>query len=96
MGIELHIEELVLHGFAARDRHRIAGEVERELARLVGEGDGLPGLKGNLAIERVNGGVFQVQSGAKPQAAGTQIAQSVYRSLRQQTKVPRPGPGGRQ
>jgi len=81
MGIELHIEELVLHGFEAKDRHRIAGEVERELARLVGDGQG---LRGNIAIERLNGGEFRVPAGAKPQAAGKQIAQSVYRSLRQQ------------
>lgn len=100
MGIELHIEELVLHGFEARDRHRIAGEVERELARLVGKGDGLKGLRGDLTFERVNAGVFQVQAGMKPQAAGKRIAQSVYRSLRQQglrqhAGPSRPGDGGR-
>ena len=36
MGIELHIEELVLHGFAARDRQRIAAAVQLELSRLMG------------------------------------------------------------
>ena len=93
MGIELHIEELVLHGFEARDRHRIAGEVERELARLVGDGNGLRALSRNPAIERLNGGVFQAQAGAKPQAAGKQIAQSVYRSLQRQAASPRIGSG---
>ena len=28
--VELHIDELVLHGFAARDRHHIAAVMERE------------------------------------------------------------------
>jgi hypothetical protein len=91
MGVELHIEELVLHGFEARDRRRIAGEVERELTRLIGEG-GLRGLGGSLAIERVNAGEFKVRAGAKPHAAGTQIAHSIYRSLRQ-ARTPRVGPG---
>ena len=95
MGVELHIEELVLHGFEARDRRRIAGEVERELARLIGEG-GLRGLGGSLAIERVNAGEFKVKAGAKPHAAGTQIARSIYGSLRQrETPRVRPGVRGR-
>jgi hypothetical protein len=100
MGIELHIEELVLHGFEAGDRHQIASEVERELARLLGEAGGIQGPRESLAIERMNGGSFNVKSGARPRAAGTQIAQSIYRSLRQYTgasaEAPRvgPGPGG--
>jgi hypothetical protein len=41
----------------------------------------------------LNGGVFQAQAGAKPQAAGKQIAQSVYRSLQRQAASPRIGSG---
>jgi hypothetical protein len=33
--INLHIEELVLHGFAPGDRHRISEAVEQELTRLI-------------------------------------------------------------
>ena len=39
--IEMHIEELVLHGFEPGDRHAIGDAVERELARLLSE-HGLP------------------------------------------------------
>jgi hypothetical protein len=39
--IELTVEELVLHGFAAGDRYAIAEAVERELTRLLG-GQGVP------------------------------------------------------
>ncbi|MEJ2009120.1 MAG: hypothetical protein P8Z30_13360 [Acidobacteriota bacterium] len=33
--VEVHIEELVLHGFAPGDRHRIAVAVKQELSRLI-------------------------------------------------------------
>ena len=39
--IELHIEELVLHGFAPADRYRIGDTVQRELTRLLAE-QGMP------------------------------------------------------
>ena len=86
MGVDLHIEELVLHGFAARDRNRIAREVERELTRLISERK-LPGLGENRAFERIDGGVFQVRAGARPEATGTQIAHAIYRGLQQQTRA---------
>lgn len=96
MGVELHIEELVLHGFEGRDRHRIAEAVQIELTRLIGEG-GLKGLSGSLAIERVNAGEFKVSAGAKPHAAGAQIARSIYGSLRPQARASQVAPpaGGR-
>jgi hypothetical protein len=82
MAIELHIEELVLHGFPAGDRQRIAEAAQTELARLLAAG-GLP--KQDISLDRVNGGAFQVAANAKPQQAGRQIAQAVFRSLGQQT-----------
>jgi hypothetical protein len=96
MGVELHIEELVLHGFASGDRRRIAAEVERELVRLIAEADFARTRRG-VSIERMNGPAFKVKAGAKPEAAGAQIAQSLYRSLRQgaQSAVKPPSHGGR-
>ena len=35
--IELHIEELVLHGFSPGDRYRIGEAVEQELTRLLAD-----------------------------------------------------------
>ena len=64
--VKLHIEELVLHGFAPGDRHGIAYAVESELARLMSDGC-LSGLQANsLTVGRVNGGAFKVEPGAKP------------------------------
>jgi hypothetical protein len=88
MGVEVHIEELVLHGFSSRDRHRIAYAVRLELGRLIGAAGDADFLKRPLAIERLNGGTIKITPGAKPYAAGTTIASAVFRGLRQPTAAP--------
>jgi hypothetical protein len=85
--VSVHIDELVLHGFARGDLHRIADAVERELARLMGEGGAPVSQTSRLALKRIDAGAFRVKAGSKAQTTGTQIAQAVYRSLRQQTRV---------
>ena len=80
--ITLHIEQLVLHGFATADRHRIADRVQSELARLMGEGNPMP-VRAPVALERIEAGTFKVMAGASPRATGTQIAHAIYRSLQQ-------------
>lgn len=79
--IELHIEELVLHGFAHSDRWGIGEAVERELSRLFIENDFLPSLEDNTHIHNLNGGEFAVAQGAKADIIGTLIAQSVYKGI---------------
>jgi hypothetical protein len=81
MAVDLHIEELVLHGFAARDRGRIAAAVESELARLLSAGSAQALLGNPAGLESLNGGVFEVKAGAQPQDAGKQIARAVFRGL---------------
>ena len=99
--VSVHIEELVLHGFAPGDRHRIAHAVESELARLIGQRGAPAWYQNPPMIERINGGAFQLKVAAKPQATGTEIAEAVFRSLRQHARVSarspltRPGRGGR-
>ncbi len=76
--IQLQIEELVLHGFAPGDRYRIGEAVERELARLFAE-QGVPSsLLASLEVASLDGGAFQVAPGARADAIGAQVAQSVY------------------
>jgi hypothetical protein len=81
MKIELHIEVLVLHGFAPEDRHRIGEAVERELASLLGE-QGIPSLNNDLEIEDMNAGEIAIARGARPEATGAQIARAVYKEMR--------------
>jgi hypothetical protein len=81
MAVDLHIEELVLHGFAARDRARIAAAMESELARLLSAERAQTLLRNPAGLENLNAGVFEVKPGARPQETGTQIARAVFRGL---------------
>ncbi|SPE40617.1 conserved hypothetical protein [Candidatus Sulfopaludibacter sp. SbA3] len=85
--VELHIEELVLHGFAPGDRLSIGDSVQRELSRLIAE-RGLHGLAGgSLAIERLDGGAFQVAPGSRPGTIGTQLAGAIHRQFAPAAKM---------
>jgi len=81
----LHIEELVLHGFAPGDRYSIADAVEQELSRLLVEHFAEQGdssrLSLNSEVARVDAGAFRVEPHAKPNSVGTQIAQAVHGGL---------------
>ncbi len=79
--IELHIEELVLHGFAPRDRSRIGEAVEQELSRLFAERGAPPSLVQGNEIERLDGGTFKVRPGSRAEAIGAQVARAVYGGL---------------
>ena len=79
--IELHIEELVLHGFSPNDRHAIGEAVQRELTRLFAEQGVHGSLHRGFETERVDGGAFNVKQGAKAEGIGTQVGQAVYGGL---------------
>lgn len=81
--LHLHIEELVLHGFAPGDRHRIGEAVQLELARLLTEEATPPGLAKSATIERLNGGTFQMTSAPRPETTGAQVARAVFGGLKQ-------------
>jgi len=79
--IELHIEELVLHGFEPHDRYRIGDAVERELVRLFTE-QGVPqSLANGGEIDKLDGGGFEVAPGSKAEVIGAQVARAVYGGL---------------
>ena len=78
--IELHIEELALHGLPAADRHAIGETVERELARLLSERVESSGWAAG-EFTHLRGGTFAVMPAATPQLIGQQIAQTIYSGL---------------
>ena len=75
--IELHIEELVLHGFDPHQRHVIGDAVHAELARLLAQ-HGIDASRG-IDVARLDGGSFTLRPG--PHAAGEGIAASVHSAL---------------
>ena len=79
--IELHIEQLVLHGFAGYNKYQIAQAVEQEITRLLQEG-GFSGAHGqNINPEGFSAGTFTIQPDAKAEVIGKNIANSVYKPL---------------
>lgn len=79
--INLHIEELVLHGFAPGDRYHIGEAVQQELTRLFAEQGVPPSLAQGGEVGRLDGGRFEMTEGIQAGAIGTQIAQTIYGGL---------------
>ncbi len=79
--VELHIEELVLHGFEPRDRYRIGEAVQHELTRLIAQ-MGAPGwLSRGGEVERLDGGAFETSPDSGAKTIGAQVARAVYTGL---------------
>jgi len=76
--VELYIEELLLHGFGNVNRHRIGEVLKCELTRLFTEQDVPSLLSRSGDFRRLDGGTFNIPSGSKPEAIGSQVAQSIY------------------
>ena len=81
--INLHIEELVLHGFAPGDRQGIGEAVERELTRLFSEQPLPLNLMRQKRLAQMEGGMFQMTVGAQPAVLGAQIAGAVHKGFNQ-------------
>jgi hypothetical protein len=81
MKVELHIEELVLHGFARAQREPIAAALRQELERLLierGQSMDIPVTREN---GRIDAGQIHASAGAGPRVVGTAIAGAVHGSL---------------
>ena len=79
--IEVHIEELVLHGFAPSDRNSIGSGMERKLLRLFSEEGLPPSLARTKAILHLDSGAFKVAPELGVEAIGVEVAKVVYKEL---------------
>ena len=80
--VTLHIDELVLDGFPAADRHRIADAVERELGRLLAERGVPPSWSSGGTTDRLNAGEIAPAPDGKA-TTGSDIARALYRGFTQ-------------
>jgi hypothetical protein len=76
--IEVHIEELVLDGFSALDRHAVADAVRRELTIGISERDSIA----PSSRDRVDAGEFDAPPFVGADTLGTRVAQQVGKALR--------------
>lgn len=79
--VELHIEELVLNGFAPAHRYTIGDAIERELTRLFTEQGAPIAATQDVEIAHLNGGAINMQPGANVEATGIQLARAIYGGL---------------
>lgn len=78
MDVEVHIEAIVLHGFAPLDRYRIGDALAEELGRLVREQGLPPWMAAGAGELSVDGGMFAVEPGMRAGQIGVQIARAIY------------------
>jgi hypothetical protein len=83
VNLELHVEELVLHGFAPGDRYRIGEALERTLTQLFVEQGVSASVARDGEIEQLDAGAFEVSSGSRPEVIGAELALIVYGGLRE-------------
>ncbi len=76
--VEVHIEELVLHGFSPTSRSHMADELEAELRRLLLQ-RGIPGAWQNSPQKLAAGAVTATRQ-TSPGTAGARIAHAIYHS----------------
>jgi hypothetical protein len=81
--VELHIEDLVLHGFDFAHRYAIGEAIERELTRLSSEQGSTIAATENVEIAIVNGGAIDLKQGSSAEATGIQLARAIHRGLGQ-------------
>jgi len=79
--IQVHIEELVLHGFSAAAAPGIGAAVERELVRLFAQGGVPASLSGGAARDTIDAGTFEGSPQGPAPDLGAKVAQSVYGGL---------------
>ena len=79
--VELHIQELVVHGVGPLDARRIGAAVERELARLLAERGVPPQWLEGAGREAVDGQTFVAAAGEPAPAVGAAAARAVYGGL---------------
>src|SRR5262245_52463743 len=81
--INLHIEQLVLHGFSPGDRYAIADALERELTRLFAEQGALAhSFAQDVSTRRLDAGAFNVAPDSDPAVIGIQSARSLFQNIR--------------
>jgi len=80
--IELHIDELVLHGFETTQRYAIRDTVERELMRLLTEQGAPTNLTHDVDLAHFKGGEIRVSPGSNGETIGVQLARTIYGGLK--------------
>lgn len=79
--VEVHIDELVLHGFSPGDGRPIADAIENELTRLISR-DGLPASATKaFELAHASWGPLRIMQGDRRESTGAALARAIYQGL---------------
>ena len=79
--IELHIDELVLEGFAHADRHAVADALQNELTRLLAASGLSPAQAAALGGAQLDAGTARLKPNSTARAAGAEVARTIHGGL---------------
>ena len=79
--VVLHIERVVLNGYASADRLAIAEGLRDELARHYGDAGAVQALRGLSSLDRLHAGRTPIAAGAEPGTVGRQAARAITKGL---------------
>lgn len=80
--IELHIEEMVLHGLENVNRRHVADAMERELTHLLSEQGLHPSISEGGKIKSLKQMEFNVTQGSSAEYVGIQVARTLFGGLK--------------
>ncbi len=79
--VELVVDELILTGFPAWERHVIGDTFSRELERMLSEADPRTAFQHSTELHARDAGSIALPSQQRPGSVGAQVAQAVFGSL---------------
>lgn len=90
--IEVHIEQIVLHGYAPGDTHRLGEALQAELTRLVQKHGVNSSGMGNLSLQTLDG---RLKAAERPstEALGARLAQRIHQVIAPAPATPAQGNG---
>ena len=81
MRLDLHIENLVIHGVAPGEGYNVGDALERELARLLAGAHSLSAVGRDTRVDTLDAGAFEVAPGSTSEGVGIQLAKAIFGSL---------------
>ena len=78
--VSVHIDRLVLHGFARADGEAIASGLREQLARVLEDANALRALTASGDVPRLRARSVQIDRGARAVAIGEDVARAITES----------------
>jgi hypothetical protein len=79
--VQLHIEELILHGLPPHQRHAIGEAVEHELTALLSQPGALSAFTASRELPHLDAGTLNLRAEAPAAQIGHELARAIHGGL---------------